>query len=259
MWTHAHVVTLIPSLAVYLVIAIVLGVWLKNASEKVRMIPIHIITFLMVVLELIKQIRSFKGGEYEFENMPLYYCSLFIFFYLFVSLYRGKDKNRIRVLTVVSGITVFVVMMVLPNIIYSDNAIKNCMNDFDYFHTVVYHNLVFLGTMLMISLRLFKIEFKKDLICTSSVYLLYCLIAGPMAIYLGENYNQFHHNALPQIEDIRMRFISNMGPNFGQAFYMFCDTMITVGFSVLMFLVIAGVIKLGQKCLKIRVEKKSKN
>ena len=43
MWTHAHVVTLLPAIAVYIVVAIILGVLLRNASEKVRMIPIHII------------------------------------------------------------------------------------------------------------------------------------------------------------------------------------------------------------------------
>lgn len=255
MWTHAHVVTLLPAIAVYIVVAIILGVLLRKASEKVRMIPIHIITILLIGLEVIKQYRAFQDGTYEFEELPLYYCSLFLFFYLFVSLYKGKDQNCFRVLTVTSGITMFVVMMVFPDIIYSEGAIQSFKTDFDCFHTVVFHNLVFLGTALMISLRLFKINFKKDLICTLSVYLMYCVVAAPTAIYLGENFNQFHHCYVPQIENLRQLFLSNMGASFGQAFYMFCNTLTTVGFSVLMFLVIAALMTWCQKIVKNHTKK----
>ena len=255
MWTHAHVVTLLPAIAVYIVVAIILGVLLRKASEKVRMIPIHIITILLIGLEVIKQYKAFQDGTYEFKELPLYYCSLFLFFYLFVSLYKGKDQNCFRVLTVTSGITVFVVMMVFPDIIYSDSAIENALNDFGDFHTVAFHNLVFLGTALMISLRLFEINFKKDLICTLSVYLMYCVVAAPTAIYLGENFNQFHHCYVPQIENLRQLFISNMGASFGQAFYMFCNTITTVGFSVLMFLVIAALMTWCQKIIKKHTKK----
>ena len=250
MWTHAHIVTLLPAVAIYVVIAVVVGLLLRKASERVRMIPIHLITIALVGLEIIKQYRAFNGGDYKFEKLPLYYCSLFAFFYLFVSLYRGKDKNSFRILTITSGITLFVVMMVFPDVIYSEGAIKNMKNDFDDFHTVAYHNLVLLGTALMISLRLFKVNFKKDVVVTFSVYLLYCVIAAPTAIYLGQNYNQFHDCYVPAVEGWRQTFISNMGPSFGQAFYMFCNTLTTVGFSVLMYVVFSTLVILIQKCFK---------
>ena len=124
MWTHWHVITLLPAIPVYIAIALLVGWLLRKSSEETKMIPVHVITVLIVGFEVAKQVVSFEGG-YDFDDLPLYYCSMFVFLYFFTSVYTGKHKDAVRLLTVVSGITLFVVMMVLPDVIYSDSAIEN--------------------------------------------------------------------------------------------------------------------------------------
>lgn len=254
MWTHWHVITLLPSIPVYIAIALLVGWLLRKSSEETKMIPVHVITVLIVGLEVAKQVVSFEGG-YDFDDLPLYYCSMFVFLYFFTSIYTGKHKDSVRLLTVVSGITLFVVMMVFPDVIYSDSAIENAFNDFGDFHTVAFHNLVLLGTAFMIVLRPFKFEFKKGLICCVIFYTIYCFIAAPMSAYLNENFNQFSTSYVDAIEDLRLQMISSMGSGWGQFCYVMCNMVTTIGFSVLMYLAFSLVVKI---CIKIAAKKRAR-
>ena len=62
LWTRQHAVTLLPSLAVMLLLAVGLKLWLGKKSFRVRMIPIQIIAVLLVLLEIGKQALSLKQG-----------------------------------------------------------------------------------------------------------------------------------------------------------------------------------------------------
>ena len=236
-WTYEHVVTLLPTLVVFAIVSVLLGVWLKNRTEKIRLIPIHIVTILLVLLELIKQIKSIIIG-YDFSKFPLYYCSLFILLYLATSIYRGKHKDSVRTLTVTTGLTLLVTMLVMPDIIYSSGAVRNMLNDFDDFHTVVYHNLVLLGTMLLLTLDFCKLHIKKDYLISSVFYISYCVIAAPISILSNKNFNHFTYNAVDFIENIRLGLIDIFGYGFGQSIYVLLDLIVTVGFSLIVYTVI---------------------
>lgn len=245
-WTYIHVITLIPALVIFVVFAIALGLWLKKYDENVRLIPIHFITVLLVALELIKQVKSLIAG-YQLTKLPLYYCSLFLVLYVLTSLYRGKHKDCIRVLTVTSGITLLATMLIMPDLIYSNNAVKNMFNDFDDFHTVVYHNLVLLGTMLMMTLGFCKIKVKRDYLVSTIFYTAYCWVAAPFANLLGMNYNNFQSNSIGFVENIRLWLIDNIGYFFGQSMYVLLATFTTVGFSLIMYTVMVVVKKVTHK------------
>lgn len=243
MWTLTHVVTLIPTLIVFVLIAFFLRIWLLKLDENKRMIPIHIITVLILVLEIIKQIRSLING-YDLSKLPLYYCSLFLFLYPMSSLCKGKNKYSVRILTMVSGLALFGVTLVMPDVIYSEGAIQNMFADFDDFHTVVFHNLVLLGTLLFLSLELYKISIKRDFVVLIIFYLTYCVIVPPISILSGENFNQFTYNTVGFVENIRLFFINSCGYSFGQSLYVLCALCTTVGFSVLMYSVFLLIDKL---------------
>lgn len=235
MWTFAHFITLVPALIIYIAIAWGIGKLFKNKDEKIRLIPIHIITGLITVLEIIKQVRSLVMG-YDLGDLPFYYCSLFLYLYPVVSLYRGKNKNSFRTLAFVSGMTLLGVMLVMPEMVYSKGNIDNFFVDFGDFHTVIFHNLVLLGTFLLLSLGFVKVDLKRDLLVVFIFYTTYCVIAAPMANLLGQNYNHFSRNGLAAIENLRLSWINSLGQLFGQSLYVLCDFIITVGFSIVVYL-----------------------
>ena len=78
LWSKAHIRTLLPALLVMVVLSAVFRLLLGKKSLKIRMIPIQIIAVLLILLEIGKQVCSFRGG-YDLYHIPLHYCSLFLF------------------------------------------------------------------------------------------------------------------------------------------------------------------------------------
>ena len=62
LWTRQHTITLLPALAVMLLIAVGLKLWLGKKSFRVRMIPIQVIAVLILLLEVGKQGLSLAQG-----------------------------------------------------------------------------------------------------------------------------------------------------------------------------------------------------
>ena len=231
LWTMWHVYTFIPCMILYIVLAIFIGKWLKNKSENIRLIPIHIISGIIVILEIIKQVRSISIG-YDLKNLPLHYCSLFLYLFPLASFCKGKFKKYARFLTVLSGIVVILVMCVMPRVIYNQYAIIDFFNDFGCFHTVFYHNIVFLGTCLILSLNLVDVNIKNKYWVSAGVYFSYCIVGICFALGLNVNYNQFCCSYVSGIENLRLLQIEKLG-YWGQIIYIAEVTFSTVCFSML--------------------------
>ena len=78
LWTKEHAITVLPSLAVMLLLCVVLRITLYKKSFETRMLPFKILAVIVVLLEIGKQALSFAKG-YDLYHIPLHYCSLFIF------------------------------------------------------------------------------------------------------------------------------------------------------------------------------------
>ena len=77
LWTWTHFYTVIPAFIVFIIAAFVVGKLMKNKSEKIKYIPLQVITVLLLGLEVGKQIVSLDGG-YNMYSLPFHYCSLFL-------------------------------------------------------------------------------------------------------------------------------------------------------------------------------------
>lgn len=62
LWTDMHIKTLLPSILIMAVVALILGKCLAKRSERVRMLPFQVFAVLLVVLEIFKQTKSFSQG-----------------------------------------------------------------------------------------------------------------------------------------------------------------------------------------------------
>ena len=95
LWTLDHAKTLLPAVAVMLLIALGLRIWLGKKSLKVRMIPLQIATCVLLLLEVGKQVLSLQRG-YDLYHLPFHYCSLFLFVMPVMAFYRGKYRQQVN-------------------------------------------------------------------------------------------------------------------------------------------------------------------
>ena len=89
LWTKQHAYCVIPSVIAFILITILLNKLIGKKDLKIRMIPFQIITIILLILEVIKQVTSIIKGY------DLYYI-LYIFvlyFYLYYQLCHFIKAN----------------------------------------------------------------------------------------------------------------------------------------------------------------------
>lgn len=209
LWTYEHAVTLLPAMAVMAAVSVLLGRLLKNRSHEARLIPIQIITVILLLLEVGKQVLSFREG-YDLYHIPLHFCSLFIFVMPAMAFYKGKHGHAVRTVAMGLCASVFLMMAVYPSLIYSDQNVREFFTDFFSFHTVLFHNLVVLLFMLMLSLRLYEPE-KGDWKVLVWFMLVYGVVASAAAQLLKTNFNNFYQCNIPPLESLRQLVQSGLG------------------------------------------------
>ena len=58
LWSMEHVKTLLPALAVFLLISILLRLWLKEKPWQVRMIPTHVVFIIRRAKSFLKRVTE---------------------------------------------------------------------------------------------------------------------------------------------------------------------------------------------------------
>ena len=247
-WTIEHFYTLPITIIVLLIFAIWLGKKMEHLDEKYRLIPIHIISFILVALEILKQFKSYDNG-YDLYHLPLHFCGMFVFLFPAFSLCQGKSKYVARLLTTLSGIMLTGFMIIMPDIVYGDDDIRDFFVNFWAFHTVFFHNLVLLGTFLIFTLKLFKPRYHGDYKIVLLSYTIYCALIAPVSLILDTNFNNFCRCSMPFIEEWRLVWIDTLG-YFGQLLYTSCAMIGTIGFGILMYFVYTKLIVLYNYILR---------
>ena len=92
MWTKEEVAVLPIILISIILVAFTLGHALKNKSDKIRNIPLIIIAVIILVLEVIKQVRAIVTG-YSGWTIPLHFCSFFMVWFPLAQFTTGKVKQ----------------------------------------------------------------------------------------------------------------------------------------------------------------------
>ena len=190
-WSIEHVFTFIPTFLIMIAFSILLKKILKNKSYEEKMLPIKIISVILVVIEIGKQITSFIQG-YNLYHIPLHFCSIFLFVLPLMAFYRGKYHEAICSFSCSTMMVLFIGMIIIPNVIYNSNNILNFFKDYLCFHTVIFHNLVIFSFLLTLSLNLHKeINKRQNLKVNFLATLIFVVIACSMSYILQTNYSNF--------------------------------------------------------------------
>ena len=219
LWTPEHTRTLLPALGVMILIAVILRVTIGKKDLKIRMIPFQILTCVLLLLELGKQILSFEDG-YDLYHLPFHFCSLFIFALPAMAFYKGKHRNLVSGVTAALCTAVFALMLIYPNLIYSDGAIRGFSESFFNMHTVVYHNIVMMQCVLILFLNLHTPTSKKEPVVVLLAVVAFCVVSASMAYILKTNYANFYTCNIPVLEEVRLSILGTLGYVVTQLLYV---------------------------------------
>lgn len=250
LWTKMHAITLIPSFIVMVLFAILLARLIGNKDEKIRMIPIQIIAVIIIVIEIIKQVQSLVEG-YDLYFIPLHFCSLFIFFIPLFAFYKGKGKEYIRSFAVIASAMMSVFLLVYPDLIYSAGNVLNMGKEFLSFHTVVFHNLVLFAFVLIIALKLYNFNAKRDIKVILIGFSIYCVVAASMAQILKTNYNNFYTCNIGPIANFVETVKDKIGYVAGQTLYVSIVIVLDMLFAFISY----GALRLITKIREIKRNK----
>lgn len=234
LWSLEHIKTLLPALLAMVVLSVVFRLILGKKSLNARMIPIQIIAVLLVLLEIGKQVTSFRRG-YDLYHIPLHYCSLFLFTLPVMAFYKGKHRQTVYGVTAGVCGALFILMLIYPALIYGSWDIQNYFKSHFAMHTVTFHNLVMFAFLLIVALGVHtpktKGEVKAVVVFTSA----FCVVSATMAQILKTNYANFYQCNIPPLEDLRLTIQKSLGYWPTQILYILIVSALTIGFTVMSY------------------------
>ena len=233
LWTPEHTRTLLPALGVMLLLGILAAKWLGKKSERIRLIPIQVLACLLVALEIGKQVVSFSKG-YDLYHLPFHICSLFIFLLPIMAFYRGKYRAQMNAVTGAFCASVFLLMLIYPNLIYSDGNIREFFTDYLSFHTVAFHNIVMFAFVLIAALQLHTPK-KRDPKAVVLFTIGFCVVSSSMSQLLETNFANFYSCNIPVFENIRMKMRDMIGVVPTQILYVLIVSALTIGFVLMSY------------------------
>lgn len=199
-WSTKEKIILPIMLVAILIFAIVICMFTKNKSEKVKRIPLLIITIIILGLEIAKQIYYICIG-YDTWALPLHFCSLFMFFYVFSNFAKGKLQRFGDIMTLSCSLVVIALFYINPSNIIGESC-ENVFASFSSFHTFIYHHLMFLYYFIFLGSNLIVSKF-SDLLYIVIGISSYAVIAITFAYLLNTNFCSVLYNSFAPFEAIR--------------------------------------------------------
>ena len=246
MWTKLHFYTILPTFIVLIGLAALVAWLLKNKSERARNLPFQILAVGLLILELIKQVKSFDANGYNRYSLPFHFCSLFLYAYPLHAFYKGKYKHVSDTIAFSCGAALFFFMLVMPTVVYSDGNIRNYFKTYGDFHTVTFHAYACFYFFLMVAMKAIKFDTKRDVKVISCFFAGYVVVATAMSYIVGENFHNLRRCNLQAGEDIRLAIVNNIGW-IGQALYTVVLFILTILFALIAYFTVKGLLWLGQK------------
>jgi hypothetical protein len=230
LWTLTHLYQILPTFLIFVVIAIIAAKTLGKCERSVRYIPLKIITVLLLLLEIGKQINAARGEGYDLYALPFHYCSLFLYLLPFHSFYHGKYSHITDAAAFGCLASLTMDMLLMPAVIYSEGNVLNYFSAFGDFHTVTFHNLVVLYFMLTLALKLYELKTAHDVKVMTVFLAIYVIIAAILSYTLKVNFHNLYQCNIPFLEDVRIAAVNAMGI-FGTLLYVFVLFILTILFA----------------------------
>ena len=234
LWSKEHAMTLLPAVAVMLVIGVILRRTIGKKNIETRMLPLRIIAVALVVLEIGKQLNSAIHG-YDLYVLPFHFCSLALFMLPVMAFYKGKHTDTVRSIGTVVCAAITLLMMIYPCLIYGSWNITGYFKGYVDFHTVTFHNLVVFAFILILALDLHIPKGKGDTKPLVLFTLGFCVVSSFMALLLETNFANYYRCNIPVFEQLRISMQSVLGVWGAQLVYISIVSLLNVLFVLLSY------------------------
>ena len=234
LWTPEHKATLIPAVVAMVLVAIGLRFLLGKREHKIRMIPFQVLACILFLIEIGKQVYSFMRG-YDLYHLPFHFCSLFIFMLPIMAFYKGKHKQKVYAITAALCGSVFLLMLIYPDLIYSAWNIKNFFKEYLSFHTVAFHNIVMMEFLLILALNLHEPQPKGEVKAVTWFTVGFCVVSASMSYLVKTNFASFYECNIPPLEVVRQNLCQVLGLVAAQLLYVSIVALLTVGFVIMCY------------------------
>ena len=240
-WTRFRIYTLVPAFIIVILLSYFLSKKLRDKDEQTKLIPIKIISIVLLVLELCKQVLSIIRG-YDLYHIPLHFCSLFLYFLPIAAFYKGKYKEYFRTLAAVVSACLYLFMCVYPLLIYSDEAIMDIKNfftgnvsSFFQLHAVLFHNIALLPFLFFAFEDICKHDTKRDIKIIIIGFAIYSVVSATIGNIFDINFNNFVHSNAPFLENLRLSLVDKLH-TLGQIVYVIIVAIGTIIVPILAYL-----------------------
>ena len=194
---------MLPISMVIMLILTFISYFLVKKNSKYRNLPLKIISIIVVMMEVRKQIRNFEVG-FGYWDLPLHYCSLFVFFFPLAQFGNEKIKAYFKPVALSCAITVSFGVYIAPHAIIG-NACDNILESFGDLHTFMFHHLVILYSLVSIVLIDYAPK-KNDYKKIGLVMFIYGIIAIIASNVLDTNYCNFLYSSLDFLDEMRLEY-----------------------------------------------------
>ena len=126
--------------------------------------------------------------------------------------------------------SVFLLMLIYPNLIYGSWNVTGYFEDYANFHTVTFHLLVMLAAVLIQALELYVPMGKQETKANVLFILGFCVVSASMAHILKTNYANYYTCNIPVLEQVRLSVAQVAGEVPAKLLYITIVSVLNVVF-----------------------------
>lgn len=191
-----YIIPLIITIIFIVLYVTLCTIFLKNRSEKIKMIPIQVIFFILIILEFLKIFYLITiNGEYQPLRYPVVFCSMVMYAYPIFCFKKNRFSDLAMGVSILPMIFVFILFVAIQ---------WQYEMDLMQIHSYFYHGAMMAVAAYLLTSGLYKFEFKKyfPIFLVLSGYVVFCTVLslfiggdisyfGPECDYLGFIYDAF--------------------------------------------------------------------
>lgn len=154
----------------------------KNADEHKKLLPVRIVFFMLVILEVAKIVYLIgRDGAFFPNRFPIVFCSTAMYAYPIFCFKKNRFSDLAKGFSVIPGILAFIMFAAIQ---YKYNM------SIMQVHSYIYHGSMLAVAIYLLTSKLYRFEFKKFygqfaltsgyIILASTISL---LIGGPISVF----------------------------------------------------------------------------
>ena len=189
--------------------------FLKNKSEKIRLIPVIVIFFLLVVLEVWKIYRLIRtDGSFAPLRYPIVFCSLVMYAYPLFCFKKNRFSELAKGFSVIPCIIIFI-LFVAVQYTYPWTLMQA--------HSYVFHGAMMAVAIYLITSKLITFRF-RDFFMNGLLIAAYILLCTVISLAIGADISLFG----PESSFLSVIY-SNLGYGVGNVVLMCVVMLLSAG------------------------------